>query len=137
LPTVEGKIPLFIVFRALGLETDKEIYEAIFGINNTSIEETYFNNFIRPSIVDNYYINDGVKKYIYTQEDALNYIKFRVKYKTTDHVKYILSADVLPNITLFKNKSKYLGYLTKEFINVCLKIKLETDRDNYFYKKIT
>ena len=136
LPTVEGKIPLFIVFRALGLESDKEIYEAIFGINNTSIEETYFNNFIRPSIVDNYYINDGVKKYIYTQEDALNYIKFRVKYKTTDHVKYILSADVLPNITLFKNKSKYLGYLTKEFINVCLKIKLETDRDNYFYKRI-
>jgi DNA-directed RNA polymerase II subunit RPB2 len=136
LPTVEGKIPLFIVFRALGLESDKEIYEAIFGINNTPIEETYFNNFIRPSIVDNYYINDGVKKYIYTQEDALNYIKFRVKYKTTDHVKYILSADVLPNIELFKNKSKYLGYLTKEFINVCLKIKLETDRDNYFYKRI-
>ena len=136
LPSIEGKIPLFIVFRALGLESDKDIYECIFGINNNDIENTYFNNFIRPSICDNYYINDGVKKYIYTQEDALNYIKFRVKYKTIDHVKYILSSEILPNITLFSNKPKYLGYLTKEFINVCLKIKLETDRDNYFYKRI-
>jgi len=136
LPSVEGKIPLFIVFRALGLESDKDIYEAIFGINNSKTEETYFNNFILPSICDNYYMYDNEKKYIYTQEDALNYIKFRVKYKTIDHVKYILSADVLPNIKLFENKSKYLGYLTKEFINVCLKIKLESDRDNYFYKRI-
>jgi len=149
LPSVEGKIPLFIVFRALGLESDKEIYEAIFGINNSPIEETFFTNFIRPSLTDNYYIFDNEKKYIYTQEDALNYLKFRVKYKTIDHVKYILSADVLPNITLygntskqlgyldlFRNKSKYLGYLTKEFINVCLKIRLQTDRDNYFYKRI-
>ena len=149
LPSVEGKIPLFIVFRALGLETDKEIYETIFGINNSPIEETFFTNFIRPSLTDNYYIYDGEKKYIYTQEDALNYIKFRVKYKTIDHVKYILSAEVLPNITLFtdnsiknnypdvfRNKCKYLGHLTKEFINVCLKIRLETDRDNYFYKRI-
>jgi DNA-directed RNA polymerase II subunit RPB2 len=136
LPSVEGKIPLFIVFRALGLETDKEIYEAIFGINNSPIEETFFTNFIRPSLTDSYYTFDNQKKYIYTQEDALNYIKFRVKYKTIDHVKYILSAEVLPNITLFENKSKYLGYLTKEFINVCLKIRLQTDRDNYFYKRI-
>jgi len=137
LPTVEGKIPLFIVFRALGLESDKDIYEAIFGINNSKVEENYFANFIRPSLCDNYYINkDGEKKYIYTQEDALNYIKFRVKYKTTEHVKYILSADVFPNISVFENKSKYLGYLTKEFINVCLKIKKQTDRDNYFYKRI-
>ena len=136
LPSVDAKIPLFIVFRALGLESDKDIYEAIFGVNNTKTEETYFNNFILPSIRDNYYIYENEKKYIYTQEEALNYIKFRVKYKTIDHVKYILSADVLPNITLFENKSKYLGYLTKEFINVCLKIKLESDRDNYFYKRI-
>ena len=137
LPSVEGKIPLYIVFRALGLESDKDIYETIFGINNTDIEENYFKNFIRPSICDNYYTTkEDEKKYVYTQEDALNYIKFRVKYKTIDHVKYILSADVLPNIELFHNKHKFLGYLTKEFINVCLKIKLETDRDNYFYKRI-
>ena len=136
LPSINKKIPLFIVFRALGLESDKDIYEAIFGVDNNEIEMKYFNNFIRPSICDNYYLYEGEKKYIYTQEEALNYIKFHVKYKTNDHVKYILSADILPNINIFNNKSKYLGYLTKQFIDVCLKIKLPSDRDNYFYKRI-
>jgi len=136
LPSIEGKIPLFIFFRALGIESDKDIYESIFGINNTEIEDKYFSNFIRPSIYNNYYEKDGNKYYIYSQEDALNYLKFRTKYKTIDQVKYIFTVDIFPNIPKFENKGKYLGYLTKEFINVALKIKKESDRDNYFNKRI-
>ena len=77
-----------------------------------------------------------MKYHIYSQEDALNYLKFRTKYKTLDHVKYIFAADIFPNINLFQNKGKYLGYLVKEFIDVSLKIKKESDRDNYFNKRI-
>jgi len=106
----------------LGLESDKDIYEAIFGINNSEAEKYFLIiSFDLQYVI--IIILKMVKKYIYTQEDALNYIKFNTKYKTTDHVKYILSADVFPNIDIFENKSKYLGYLTKEFINVCLNIK--------------
>jgi len=136
LPSIEGKVPLFILFRALGIESDKDIYETIFGINNTDTETIYFSNFIRPSVYNNYYEKEGVKYYIYTQEDALNYLKFRTKYKTLDHVKYIFASDIFPNINLFENKGKYLGYLTKEFINVVLGIRKETDRDNYANKRI-
>ena len=136
LPSIEGKIPLFILFRALGIESDKDIYETIFGINNTEIEDKYFSNFIRPSVYNNYYEKDGTKYYIYNQEDALNYLRFRTKYKTLEHVKYIFTVDIFPNISIFENKGKYLGYLTKEFINVALKIKKESDRDNYFNKRI-
>ena len=53
---------------------------------------------------------------VFTQEEALEYLKFRVKYKNTDHVKYILSSDVFPNINLYENKGKYLGYLIKQMI---------------------
>jgi len=136
LPSIEGKVPLFILFRALGIESDKEIYETIFGINNTNTENIYFSNFIRPSVYNNYYEKDNQKFYIYTQEDALNYLKFRTKYKTLEHVKYIFASDIFPNINIFENKGKYLGYLTKEFINVALGIRKETDRDNYANKRI-
>jgi len=138
LPSIEGKIPLFILFRALGIESDKEIYETIFGIDNTDSENCYFYNFIRPSVYNNYYIRDSDKEkvYIYTQEEALDYLKYRTKYKTLEHIKYLFAADIFPNIKLFENKGKYLGYLTKEFINISLKIKKESDRDNYFNKRI-
>ena len=136
LPSIEGKIPLYILFRALGIESDKDIYELIFGNDNNEIETIFFNNFIRPSIINNYYKNDDKTFYIYTQEDALNYLKYRVKYKTIEHVKYILSADIFPNISLFENKGKYLGYLIKEYINVILNIRPPSDRDNYIYKRV-
>jgi len=45
-------------------------------------------------------------------------------------------VDIFPNIPIFENKGKYLGYLTKEFIDVALEIKKESDRDNYFNKRI-
>ncbi len=140
IPSIERKIPLFIFFRALGIESDKEIYETIFGVDNTPAEDVYFQNFIRPSVYNNYYIRDSDKEkvYVYTQEEAIRYILFDdiTKKKTTDFVKYILSADVFPNITLFENKGKYLGYLVKEFINIALGIQKESDRDNYFNKRI-
>jgi len=138
LPSIEGKIPLFTFFRALGIESDKEIYELIFGVDNTEVETVYFSNFIRPTIYNNYYINETTKEkyFIYTQAEALNYLKFRTKYQTLEHLKYLLSVDILPNIKLFENKSKYFGYLTKEFIDIALNIKKESDRDNYFNKRI-
>jgi DNA-directed RNA polymerase II subunit RPB2 len=136
LPSIDGKIPLFILFRALGIESDKEIFETIFGINNSKIEDSYFSNFIRPSVYNNYYEKDGKKFYIYSQEEAFDYIKFRTKYQTIDQVKYLFTVDIFPNIAQFSNKGKYLGYLTKEFINVALNIKKESDRDNYNNKRI-
>ena len=53
LPSVIGVIPLFTFFRALGIESDKDIYEAIFGTNFSDVEKTFFDDFIRPSICDN------------------------------------------------------------------------------------
>ncbi len=136
LPSIDGYIPLFILFRAFGIESDKDIYETIFGINNSSIEDNFFQNFIRPSIYNNYYEKDGEKHFIYTQEDALNYLKFRTKYKTIEHVRYLFGADIFPNINIFANKGKYLGHLVKNFIDVVLNIKKESDRDNYINKRI-
>ena len=50
LPSVNGKIPLFTFFRTLGIESDKDIIESIFGTDNNEVEKIYFENFIRPSV---------------------------------------------------------------------------------------
>ena len=129
LPSVNGKIPLFTFFRALGIESDKDIIESIFGTDNNEVEKIYFENFIRPSVYNNPYN-------IWTQEDALNYLRPLVKYGNIEHVKNILTSDVFPNIPLYQNKGRYLGYLIKQFINVPMGISPQSDRDSYIYKRV-
>jgi len=80
LPSFTGKIPLFILFRALGVESDKEIFNIIFGDDNNKIEKNCFENFIRPSIIDSYYENNDTLYNVYTQEAALAYLQYRVRY---------------------------------------------------------
>ena len=61
-------IPLFIVFRLLGIESDKEILEFIFHDLDTK-STTILMEMIRPCINDPYIIEDQV----YDQESAINY----------------------------------------------------------------
>jgi DNA-directed RNA polymerase II subunit RPB2 len=129
LPSVTGKIPLFTFFRALGVECDKDICDCIFGSDISPVEKSFFDNFIRPSVCNNPYK-------IYNQEDALNYLRPLVKYKNLEHVKNILTTDVFPNIPIYYNKGRYLGYLVKQFINVAMQIAPPSDRDSYIYKRV-
>jgi len=129
LPSINTNIPLVLFFRALGIESDKDIYEAIFGVNNSEIENKFFQTFIRPSIVDNDFA-------IYTQDKAIEYLKSLVKYQSIDQVKYILTMDVFPNIPHFKNKGKYLGYLIKQIFNTVKDVSPPSDRDSYVYKRV-
>jgi DNA-directed RNA polymerase II subunit RPB2 len=123
-----NKIPIFILFRALGIESDKDICELIFGNDLNVNEMTHFYNFIRPTIT--------TASKIYTQEEAFEYMRPISMYKTTEHIKSALVTDLFPNIPLFENKGKYLGYLLKQFINSCLDISVVSDRDSYTYKRV-
>ena len=122
-----NKIPVFILFRALGIESDKDICELIFGNDLNDNEMKHFYNFIRPTITT---------AHKYTQEDAFEYMRPISMYKTTEHIKSALVTDLFPNIPLFENKGKYLGYLLKQFINSCLNISVVSDRDSYTYKRV-
>jgi len=137
LPSFTGKIiPLFILFRALGIESDKEIFNRIFGDDNNAVEKSAFENFIRPSMIDSYYENNKIIYNVYTQEDALKYLKYHVRYGTLDHVRSVLSMEVFPNIDKFENKGKYLAYLINEFVKTVLDIYPLSDRDSYLYKRV-
>lgn len=127
LPSVNGKIPLTTLFRALGVESDKDIVEHILGSNGN----TQFQQFLRPSIAH------GATTAGFTQEEALQYLKGRVFYKSIDHVKSILVSDVFPNIKGPNSmKARYLGYLVSQFMKVALGIQPPSDRDGYAFKRV-
>ena len=136
IPSFKEKIPLFILFRAIGVESDKEICRTIFGDKCNDIEQNYFDNLIRPSIIDSKYISNKKEYFIDTQKKAIDYLKFRVQYGTIEHVKMVLSKDFFPNIELFENKKKYLGYLTLQFIKTAKGLLPLSDRDSYIYKRV-
>ena len=141
IPSFKEKIPLFILFRAIGVQSDKEICKMIFGSGSGSsdIEKNFFENLIRPSVIDAKYIHNEKEVIIDTQQKAIDYLKFRVQYVTIDQVKMVkmvLSKDLFPNIEIFENKKKYLGYLTLQFIKSAKGLLPLSDRDSYIFKRV-
>ena len=99
IPNVRKPIPLFIVMRALGVISDKDIIE--YCLLDLEKNESMIDLFI-PSI------HDANK--IFTQEIALKFIATFTKSKTTSHVHDILMNYFLPQIgeLNYINKAYYL-----------------------------
>ena len=84
IPMVRGAIPIFILFRALGVETDEEIVRFIFP------EENELETMLIPSIHDAYPI---LNRYL-----AIKYIMSLTKGFTEAHVLDILQNLLLPHV---------------------------------------
>ncbi len=142
---IGGKyIPLFILFRVLGVETDKEIFEYIF--HNMDDEFTKQAKILLEASLEN---EDS--KMIYDQMSALKYLE-----KFTKNLEQGDGGDIQRNrverfAILFKNiydnlyphvgkdfreKALYLGYCVNKLLKVMLGIFPETDRDSYEYKRV-
>jgi DNA-directed RNA polymerase II subunit RPB2 len=126
-PNVRKPVPLFILMRALGVISDKDIIETC--LLDMEKYEEYIDLFA-PSIYD--------AGPIYTQEAALQYISTLTKAKTIPSTLHILMDYFLPNIgdLNFKQKAFYLGYMVKRMLAVYRKDEKPTDRDNFKYKRV-
>ena len=126
-PNVKKPLPLFILLRALGIESDKEIIETC--LLDLEKYATYVDLFV-PSIHD-----AGV---IFSQDLALKYIATLTRNKTVPHVLEILSDFFLPHIgeLNFRDKAFYVGHMVREALRVMTGEKKPTDRDSFRYKRI-
>ncbi len=126
-PNVRKPVPLFILMRALGIISDKDIIRHI--LLDLDANKNYIDLLI-PSIHD--------ASTIFTQEAALQYISIFTKRKTLSYVYDILMNYFIPHIgeLNFKDKALYIGTLVLKVLKVFNKEEAPTDRDSFKYKRV-
>ena len=139
IPRIKQPIPLFILFRALNVLSDKEICEYI--LLNLSLKkyEQMLEN-LQASIIES-------NKYM-TYEDAIKYIIGVVSYtalnvdKETGAMKKrqftleVLQNDLFPHCQSLKQKIYFLGYMTNKLLQAKFELIKGDDRDSYINKRI-
>jgi DNA-directed RNA polymerase II subunit RPB2 len=141
IPRVKQAIPLFIVFRALGIISDKEICEKILlSIKDIESRNKNMLDALQASIID-------ANKYI-TQEECIKYITTFVMYtpinmdketgakKKHEFTMDILNNDLFPHCHSIKQKTYFLGYMTNRLLLASFEIIKQDDRDSYLNKRV-
>jgi DNA-directed RNA polymerase II subunit RPB2 len=139
IPRIKQPIELFVLFRALGILTDKGICEYILLDLDTSLHGELL-AFLQASNID-------ANKYM-TQEDALRHITASVAYmpigmdketgarKKREFAVEVLDNDLFPHCSNLSQKLYLLGYMAKKLIQTSKGWTPLDDRDSYLNKRI-
>ena len=139
MPRLKQPIPLFVVFRALGLISDKEICERIL-LNVGDDKNKRMLDALQASIID-------ANKCI-TQEECINYITSFVMFtpinvdketgakKKLEFALEILNNDLFPHCHNKEQKIYFLGYMANKLLLTSFEMIKQDDRDSYLNKRI-
>ena len=156
IPRMKQPIPLFIVFRALGVLSDREICEYIVYQINASTGgamggsagagagnddyKTKMLESLQASIID--------ANHIMTQEDAVRYFISQVIFtpinmdKETGAIKKrefaleVLNNDLFPHCNTAKQRIFFLGYMAHKLLRALFGMNKQDDRDSYLNKRV-
>jgi len=139
LPRVKQVVPLFILFRALGILSDKEICERILlDLRNENYVEMLSG--LQASIIE-------ANSYM-TQSECIKYITTHVMYtpinmdkETGARKKYeftmdILNNDTFPHCKTPEQKIYFLGYMANQLLQASFEWTKQDDRDSYLNKRV-
>lgn len=136
IPRMKQPIELFVVFRALGILSDREICEYIL----LETDNHPFLDYLQASIYD-------ANKYM-TQEDALRHITTYVAYtpinmdrekgakKKREFALDVLNNDLFPHCKTLNQKRMMLGYMAYKLLQTSVGQLPADDRDSYVNKRI-
>ena len=138
IPRIKQPIELFVLFRALGVNSDKEICSYI-------LLDIDGNNRISPDTLQASAID--ANKYM-TQEAAFDHITTYVAYtpinmdketgmrKKQEFANDVLTNDLFPHCRTLKQKLYFIGYMANRLIQTSLGMIEPSDRDSYINKRI-
>ena len=139
LPRIKQPIPLFIVFRALGVLSDKDICEKII-LDISSEKHKDLTSCLQASIIE--------ANSIMTQVEAIKVITALAMYtpinmdketgakKKYDFTLEILNNDLFPHCHNMEQKKYFLGYMTNKLLMASFEMIKQDDRDSYLNKRI-
>ncbi len=156
IPELNMEVPLFVLFRCLGVESDMDILKCIIGHELDSDMARLFIDFLYASIVDG--------NIVFNKKQALRYLQSATPFNTEANVEFILRKNFLINVeyelqrfdknnergidtstpymgsdsefVVNKAKAMYLGFLVNKLVRVCLNIAPDSDRDNYITRRL-
>ena len=139
IPRVKQPIELFVLFRAMGVISDKDICKYILLDLDDSKQKDLV-QCLQASIID-------ANKYL-TQEDAIKHITASVAYtpinmdketgqrKKLEFTMEVLENDLFPHCHTTQQKLYLVGYMAKKLLQTSLKWIPPDDRDSYVNKRI-
>ena len=122
IPQVNGAFPLFILFRALGVETDEEIVRMIVP-DPTAPGAAQIESFLHESIFDAYPVLNRTL--------AIQFIRTLTKGFIEEYVIDLINEQIFSHVkNLPLAKAQYLAEWVRKAIRVQLGLEEETDRDD-------
>ena len=139
LPRIKQPVPLFIVFRALGVLSDKEICDKIL-LDISSDKNKQMLEGLQASIIDaNAYLNqEECVRYItnFSMYTPINMDKETGIKKKYEFTMDILNNDLFPHCNTPVQKIYFLGYMTNRLLEASFERVKQDDRDSYLNKRV-
>jgi len=139
IPRIKQPIPIFILFRALGIIEDEKVCQfVLLNLKDKKIERMLYA--LKASVIE--------ANQCLTQEDALNYIVSYAMYtpinmdkeqgekKKREFTQNVLDNDLFPHCPTDKQKIYFLGYMTNKLLTTSFGWRKTDDRDSYMNKRI-
>jgi DNA-directed RNA polymerase II subunit RPB2 len=139
LPRIKQPIPLFVVFRALGIVSDQEICEKI--LLNIADEKTKpMLEALQASVIEanKYLTQDECVRHItsYAMYTPINMDKDTGAAKKLEFTMEILNNDLFPHCHNMEQKKYFLGYMTNRLLLASFEVTKQDDRDSYVNKRV-
>ena len=139
IPRIKQPVPLFVLFRALDIISDKDICERIL-LNLENETQKIMLDGLQASIIDS-------NKFL-TKEECIRHINSYALYtpinmdketgarKKMEFTMEILKNDLFPHCHTHVQKIYFLGYMTNKLLQVSFEWIKPDDRDSYLNKRI-
>jgi DNA-directed RNA polymerase II subunit RPB2 len=148
IPRMKQPIPLFVVFRALGVLSDQEICEYIVYNITGAATDSKDDGKISAKLLESLQASIIDANGIMTQEDAVRYFTSQVIFtpinmdkesgaiKKREFAHEVLHNDLFPHCSTGKQRIFFLGHMAHKLLCAFFEINKQDDRDSYLNKRV-